>query len=45
MYVLKGDRRIECEADCGVALGKTDMERTVLLDNSHKVKTSREGAK
>lgn len=41
----KEGQKEEREEDCGVALGKTDMERTGLLDNTHKVKTSREGAK
>jgi len=38
-------RKEGCEEDWGVALQKKDMERNGLLDNSHKVKTSREAEK
>jgi hypothetical protein len=38
-------RKEGCEEDCGVALGKTDMERNGLSYNSRKVKTSTEEEK
>jgi hypothetical protein len=38
-------RKEGSEKYCGVALEKTKMEGTGLLDNSHKVVTSREEAK